>query len=223
MHPSLRRSSLPTCSAGNYFQLDVIDWGAMKSSPILLFTLLLALVAASQGIYAQCDSPELIKGAEKYNALVCKAEVASSSHDEKLAQSILLLAENESPVEKFPNVFLFDRIALSNARLGQFDLAALNLDYENISILWMMGIVRCKKIPNSDDEILFREGEPFHSENARYMANTLCGDIYDNNQNYLSAKASDYGRAAKMILRHMEIEKEIAALRESRPKPTAQK
>jgi hypothetical protein len=195
----------------------------MKSSPILLLSLSLCFFLSAQKICAQCDAPELIKGADKYNALVCRAEAASQNHDEKLARSILLLAEDETPVQDFPNVFLFDRVALSNARFGQFDLAELNIEYSNISILWMEGVIRCKKIPDSDDELLFREGEPLHSENARFMASVLCGDIYDKNQNFPLVKTSDLERVANMKLRHIEIEKEITALRELKSKTKSQK
>lgn len=194
----------------------------MKSSPILFFPIFLLLLSVSAEAAAQCDSPDGIQGAEKYNALVCKAEAASQARDEKKALSIYLLAEDESPVANYPNVFLYDRVALSNARLGDFDLADLNLEYATIALQWMHGMVRCEKIPSSDDEILFREDHPLHSANARFMANVLCGDAYDKSHDENVARAGNGELAARMALRHSEIEKEVAALRRARPAAHAQ-
>ncbi len=187
----------------------------MKSSSIFLSILFSTVLFFAPGTAAQCDSPDLVHGADKYNALVCKAEAAAQNHDEKKALSILLLAEEESPLPDFPNLFLFDRVALSNARLGNFDMAELNLAYADISLLWMKGIARCRKIPSSDDEILVQDDAPLHSENARYMANVLCGDAYDKAHEENLATAGNSQLTARMALRHAEIKNEIDGLYKS--------
>src|ERR1035441_9365099 len=106
----------------------------------------------SESVWAQCVVPELVKGADRYNELVCKAYKASRSGDDRKALD-LFLAASEQPVLESPNIRLFPEIAKTYAKLGRFHEADQYLKYDNLSVLWMIGIVRCQVALNSADEV----------------------------------------------------------------------
>lgn len=68
---------------------------------------------------AQCSVPELVKGADIYNELVCKASNASRRGDDRKALE-LLLAASEQPVLESPNTRLFPKIAKTYRQTRSF-------------------------------------------------------------------------------------------------------
>src|SRR5256885_15099047 len=83
----------------------------------LLFFGAASLVGESAS--TQCGVPELVKGADSYNDLVCKASKASHSRDDRKALE-LFLAASQQPVLESPNIRLFPEIAKTYAKLGRF-------------------------------------------------------------------------------------------------------
>ncbi|MGD0294873.1 MAG: hypothetical protein ABSB30_13565 [Terracidiphilus sp.] len=162
---------------------------------------------------AQCSAPEVVKGADEYNVMVCQASEASQKGDYKKALKLYLAASEQNPLFEFPNILVFGSIARTYARLGQFQEADLYLEYDNLSLLWLIGVVRCQALPSSDDEILLQDGKLLQSKEATHMQNVLCGEIYDNNQYFRDRDADSFIPAAKAILRHGAIHKEIDLLR----------
>lgn len=179
-------------------------------------TALLALGAASllgESAFAQCSVPELVKGADRYNELVCKASKASRSGDDRKALE-LFLAASEQPVLESPNIRLFRQIAKINARLGRFHEADRYLKYDNLSILWMIGIVRCQVALNSTDESLFQDGMPLISDEAKHMGAVLCGPVFDEFSYFRDRDTESFIPAAKAILQHGSLRKEIGLMRD---------
>jgi len=175
------------------------------------FPLGAALLAASllQGsASAQCNAPEVVKGNDKYNELVCEGDAASRSGDHKKALGLFLAASKQTTLE-FPNVLLFGRIAETYAQLGQLREADLYIQYDNLSVLWLIGVVRCQTPPNAEAEVLLQDGSLLQSEAAIHMANVLCGPIYDNNDYFGDRDAESFVPAAKAILRYDALRREI--------------
>ena len=161
---------------------------------------------------AQCRAPELVKGADKYDELVCKAYAAGRNGDDKKALE-LLLAGSDQPVLESPNIRLFGQIARTYARLGRFRESDLYLKYDDLSLLWMIGIIRCRETPDSKDESLAQDGKPLTSEEAKHMASVLCGPVFDEFSYFRDRDAESFINAAKELLRHEAIRKEIDAMR----------
>ncbi|HEY2030397.1 MAG TPA: hypothetical protein VGH20_14425 [Myxococcales bacterium] len=160
---------------------------------------------------AQCDLPELVKGADTYNELVCKASAAAKGMNDKRALDFYLAALNE-PVLESPNVWLFADIAKTYAKLGRFHEADVYMKYDNLSVLWMIGIIRCKK-PNSRAERLYQDGKLMLSEEATRMADVLCGPVFDEFSYFRDSDTTRFVPAARAILKHEAIRHEIAAIR----------
>ena len=176
----------------------------------------LAVFAASflrESASAQCSVPELVKGAEKYNELVCKGHAAARSGDDKKALE-LLLAASEQPVLESPNIRLFRQIAKTYAKLGRFHEADRYLKYDNLSILWMIGIVRCEETSNSTGETLFQDRKPLTSDEAKHMASVLCGPVFDEFSYFRDRDAESFIPAAKAILQYGALRKEISLMRD---------
>jgi hypothetical protein len=162
---------------------------------------------------AQCSVPELVKGADRYNELVCKASKASRSGDDRKALE-LFLAASEQPVLESPNVRLFRPIAKTYAKLGRFHEADRYVNYDNLSILWMIGIVRCQVALNSPDESLFQDGKPLISDEAKHMAAVLCGPVFDDFSYFRDRDTESFIPAAKAILEYGALRKEIGLMRD---------
>lgn len=128
--------------------------------------------------FAQCQAPEVLKGATKYNTLVCQGVAASQKGEYQKALGFFLKASKE-PIFEFPNLLLFGRIAETYAHLLQFDDSDRYLEYDNLSLLGAIGIVRCQAQSNSDNENLFQDGELLKSAEAKHMVDVLCGEIFD--------------------------------------------
>lgn len=182
----------------------------MKLTGVLLgwIALMLASLCAPVPLHAQCTAPEVVRGAYKYNDLVCKASAAAKTGDEKAALEFYLSALNQ-PVLESPNIRLFADIAETYAKLGQFKQADLYLEYDNLSILWMIGIVRC----GSNDNALFQDGKLLTSNQAKHMVDGLCGEVFDENSYFRDRDAKSFTAAAKAILRHDAVASEIDELR----------
>ena len=155
----------------------------------------------------------MVKGAGKYNELVCKASNASQSGDDRKALE-LFLAASEQPVIESPNIRLFGPIAKSYAKLGRFQEADLFLKYDNLSILWMIGIVRCQEASNSPDESLFQDGKPLISDEAKHMAAVLCGPVFDDFSYFRDRDTESFIPAAKAILQYGALRQEIGLMRD---------
>jgi hypothetical protein len=176
---------------------------------------LLALGAASllgESTSAQCGVPGLVKGADRYNELVCQASKASRSGDDRKALEFFLAA-SEQPVLESPNIRLFRQIAKIYARQGRFHEADRYLKYDNLSILWMIGIVRCQVELNSTDESLFQDGKPLISDEAKHMAAVLCGPVFDDFSYFRDRDTESFIPAAKAILEYGALRKEIGLMR----------
>jgi hypothetical protein len=183
---------------------------------LLRFAFETALIAAilSGGLAsAQCNAPELVKGADKYNELVCKGYAAARAGEDNKAIE-LLLAASEQPVLESPNIRLFGTIAKTYAKLGKFHQADLYLKYDNLSILWMIGIVRCQETPDSKDEILSQDGRQLVSNDAKHMVNVLCGPVFDDFSYFQDRDAESFIPAAKAILQYGVLQKEINLMRQ---------
>jgi hypothetical protein len=162
---------------------------------------------------AQCSAPELVKGADKYNELVCKAAVAAQSGKDRMTLELLLSASKQ-PVLESPNIRLFGQIAETYARLGRFRESDLFLKYDDLSLLWMIGIIRCRETPGSKDESLVQDGKPLTSEEAKYMAGVLCGPVFDEFSYFRDRDAKSFIPAAEAILRYRSVRNEIDSLKE---------
>jgi hypothetical protein len=176
---------------------------------------LLGMVAAlglCEKAYAQCGLPELVKGAERYNQLVCKASSASRAGNNTKALDLLLEASKQ-PVLESPNIRLFGAIAKSYAKLGRFDEADQYVKYDDLSILWMIGIVRCQAASDSTDEHLFQDGKALTGDDAKHMATVLCGPVFDEFSYFRDRHAESFVPAAKAILQHSSLRKEINDVR----------
>ncbi len=164
---------------------------------------------------AQCSAPETIQGAEIYNTLVCKGVQALSSHNREEALRDFLAASQKTTLE-FPNTLLLGRIAKVYASLGQFKEAYEYLEYDNISLLWSMGIVRCRAGSSGEPEVLFQDGMLLKSTASTHMAGVLCGEVYDNNAYFADRDIESFVPVAKAILRHSELRKQIDLTRTKR-------
>lgn len=169
---------------------------------------------------AQCTAPETIQGADIYNKLVCQGVQALSNKKQEEALRDFLSASQKTTLE-FPNTLLFRRIAKTYASLGQFKEAHEYLEYDGISLLWSMGIVRCRAGSVGAQEVLFQDGVLVKSAAATHMAGVLCGEIYDNNQYFADRDIESFVPVAKAILHHSELRKEID-LMQSRKDSTKQ-
>jgi hypothetical protein len=164
---------------------------------------------------AQCNAPELVKGADRYNELVCKANAAARSGNDKKALEFSLAASDQ-PVLESPNIRLFGQIAKSYAKLGRFHEADLYLKYDNLSILWMIGIVRCQEASNSTDESLFQDGKPLISDEAIHMAHVLCGPVFNEFSYFQDRDTESFIPAANAILQYGSLRKNIDLMRHKR-------
>lgn len=161
---------------------------------------------------AQCRAPEVVRGADKFNDLVCRAFKASQSKDDEKALA-LLLAASQQPVLESPNIRLLRPIARTYGKLGRFSQSDLYLKYDNLSILWMIGIVRCKQASNSDEEALFQDGKALISDEAKHMAVVLCGPVFDELSYFQDRDTASFIPAAKAILEHASVREEIERMR----------
>jgi hypothetical protein len=194
--------------------LKIRHLGMALKLPTLLFgSLLFVALCLQVPCSAQCNAPEVVKGADRFNELVCKATAASQSGDDTKALRLFLAASKQHPLSEFPNTLVFGSIARSYARLGQFREADLYLKYDDLSLLWLIGIVRCQPQLPFGDEVLLQDGQLLQSDEAKHMVNVLCGDIYDNNQYFRDCDAESFIPAAKEILRYGALRKEIDLMR----------
>lgn len=162
---------------------------------------------------AQCNAPEIVKGADKYNEQVCKAYAATKNGKQQQALDLFLAASKQNIFES-PNVLLLGDIAKTYASLGQFENADRYLKYDNIAVLWMIGIVRCQHTSEStNDEILLQDGKALTSSDAKYMVNVVCGELYDDYSYFRDRNAESFVPAAKAILRYSTVQREIDQMR----------
>ncbi|MGC1462777.1 MAG: hypothetical protein WA802_11280 [Terracidiphilus sp.] len=193
----------------------------MNLSRFLLGVVLLAESLQYGSASAQCNAPEIVKGADKYNALVCDGNAAIKSGDRKKALGLFLAASKQTTLE-FPNLLLFGRIEEVYARLGQFREADLYLQYDNLSLLWLIGVVRCQAQENTENEVLLQDGTLLRSYATTHMAEVLCGPIYDNNSYFGDRNAESFVSVAKAILRYDALRKEINDMRSMQQKNQGQ-
>ena len=161
---------------------------------------------------AQCGLPELVKGADKYNELVCEASSASRAGNNQKALDLLLKA-SQQPVLESPNVRLFGQIAETYAKLGRFSEADQYLKYDNLALLWMIGIVRCQAATDSEKESLFRDRKALRSDEGNHMADVLCGPVFDEFNYFRERDAASFVPAAQAILSYASLRKEIDQMR----------
>jgi len=143
---------------------------------------------------------------------VCQGAAASSHGEDEKALGFFLAA-SQQPVLESPNILLFGRIAETYARLGQFRKADLYLKYDDLSLLWVIGVVRCQVQSRPNGESLFQNGEPLKSEEATHMENVLCGPVFDNDAYFGDRDIESFIPAAKAILRYGAVRKEIGLMR----------
>lgn len=184
----------------------------MKLLRFLLGGSLFAVLLSGIPCLAQCNAPEVVKGATKYNTLLCQGITASQKGEQQRALAFFLEASKQ-PIFESPNILMFGRIAETYARLGRFREADLYLKYDDLSLLWLIGIVRCQPQSNSDNEVLLQDGEPLNSPEAKHMVNVLCGEIFDDSFDFHDSDAKSFIPAAKAILRYSALRKEIDQLR----------
>jgi len=189
----------------------------MKAFSLLRAGMYLAVFVWHLPVFSQCAAPEVIRGADKYNLLLCSGVAAQKHGDYRSALRDLLEAAR-LPTLEFPNNLLFGRIAETYARLGQFEDADLYMRYDNLSLLWMIGVVRCQAQADSNDEVLMQDGKLLESMEAKHMVNVLCGAVFDSNYDFTDRNADSFAGEARAILRHEAIRKEIERLRKAAPK-----
>jgi hypothetical protein len=163
-------------------------------------------------MFGQCHAPELVRGADKYNAAVCKAYGAEKVGNNEEALE-LLLAASELPVLESPNIRLFGHLALEYAKVKRFEESERYLAYDNLSILWMIGIVRCQLGSNSGDEVLLQDGRLLASAEANRLSKVLCGPVFDEYSYSRERKAESFVPAARAILLHAELREKIRLLK----------
>lgn len=173
-----------------------------------LTILLFATVSLGMPCRAQCVAPEVVKGADEFNALLCHGIAASRKGEYQKALAFFLKASKE-PMDEEPNVIMFGRIAETYAQVGQFREADVYLKYEDLSLLWLIGVVRC----DSQDENLVQDGEFLKSADAKHMVNVLCGPIFDNNNYFADRDAASFVPVARLILRYDALRKKIDLMR----------
>jgi len=178
---------------------------------VIAFLVVCAATSLAGSASAQCSAPGLVKGADKYNELVCKAYKASQSGDYRKALDLLVDASSQ-PVLESPNIRLFPEIARTYAKLGRFHEADQYLKYDNLSVLWMIGIVRCKTASNSIEASLLQDGEPLTSDEAKHMAAVLCGPVFDEFSYFRNRDTESFIPAANAILEYAALRKEIGAM-----------
>lgn len=181
-----------------------------KAGVVSFATILLICCCCAATVSAQCSAPEVVRGADAYNALVCKGYRAMDARDYQGALKFFLSASKESVLES-PNMRLFARIAYVYAKLGRFSDADEYLRYDNLALLWAIGVVRCEGNPGS--EVLRQDAVPLSTTESKHMADVLCGGMLDDMLNLPGRDAASFVPAAEMILRHTEIRKEIEKLR----------
>lgn len=184
----------------------------MKLLRFLLTASLLLVPSSAIPCLGQCTAPEVVKGATKYNMLLCQGIAASQQADEQKALRFFLEASKE-PVLESPNILVFGRIAETYARLGQFREADVYLKYDDLSLLWLIGVVRCRAQSNSNNEVLLQDGEPLTSPEAKHMVDVLCGPIFDDDSYFADRDAESFVPVAKAILRYSALRKEIDRMR----------
>ena len=184
----------------------------MKIVRFLLGGLLFLVVFSGSRCLAQCNAPEVVKGAAKYNTLVCQGIVASQKGEEQKALRLFLEA-SKKPVLESPNILMFGRIAETYARLGQFTQADLYLKYDDLSLLWLIGVARCQKQSTLNNEVLSQDGEHLNGPEAKHMADVVCGPIFDNDSYFADRNAESFVPVAKAILRYSALRKEIDQMR----------
>lgn len=184
----------------------------MKSLRFLVGGSLFLLLVSGIPCLAQCNAPEVVERATKYDTLLCQGITASQKGDEQKALALFLEASKQ-PIFESPNVLMFGRIAETYARLGRFREADVYLKYDDLSLLWLIGIVRCQAQSNSDNEILLKDGEPLSSPEAKHMEDVVCGEIFDEYSYFGDSDAQSFVPAAKLILRYSALRKEIDQMR----------
>jgi len=185
-----------------------------RSFALVIMTAICTVASCS----AQCSVPEVVEYPAPYNGLVCDADAATKRGDNKLALDLLLKAA-KTPLLEAPNVLLFGRIALAYAKLSLFKEADQYLRYDELTLFWRIGIVRCETIEHSDDEVLYRDGHLLNSDDATHMANELCGDAYRDLFDFQNDGIESFIPVAKAILRHDTIRQEIALMRAKQLRP----
>jgi len=77
----------------------------------------------------------------------------------------------------------------------------------------MIGIVRCQATPNSQNESLFQDGQQLTSDEGKHMAGVLCGPVFDEFSYFRDRDAKSFVPAARAILQHEAVRKEIDVIR----------
>ena len=80
----------------------------------------------------------------------------------------------------------------------------------------MIGIVRCQEGSGSTSESLFQDGKPLTDGEAKHMASILCGPVFDEFSYFRDRDTESFIPAAKAILQHASLRKEIDSMRERR-------
>ncbi|HLW81237.1 MAG TPA: hypothetical protein VKS20_04270 [Candidatus Acidoferrales bacterium] len=174
----------------------------------LLFAgcLISAALLPLQAAMAQCKATELVRGAGKYNKLVCDAYAQRSAKHFQQALSLFLTASRE-PLFEVPNIQLLAPIAETYADLGQFREAERYLQYDNLALLWELGIAGC----DQGDSELTQGGKSLTSDEAKHVANLVCGAAFENFTEFGNRTIEDLIPVANAMLRHDAIRREILA------------
>lgn len=175
-------------------------------------TIFVGSICLSASASTQCNEPEVVQGADAYNNLVCNGYAALKNDDNQKALD-LFLAASKQPVLESPNVRLFGNIAYLYAKLGHFQEADTYLQYDNISALWMIGIVRCKVRSGSTSEDLVQDGRRLSTVESTDMVDVLCGPVFDEFSYYRDRNAESFIPAAEAILRYESYRKKIDILK----------
>jgi len=174
-----------------------------------LSSAVIATLFVTASASAQCNAVELIHGANKYNKLVCDGYAASATKNPHKALDLFLEASTR-PLFEIPNTLLFGQIAKAYAEVGDFPKAETYLQYDNLSLLWEIGIVRC----NEEETGLVQDGQPLTSAEAKHVTNVVCGAAFDDFTDFSDRSVEDFVPVANAILQHRKLRRAIEIMRQ---------
>lgn len=159
--------------------------------------------ARLSGPPGQCKEAETVSGATKYNVLLCDG-IRLAKLGRHAAAVNQFVAASRVPLEESPNILLFPRLATEYATLGKTREAKRYLEYDELSVLWMLGEVRCspRSSEQYEQETLVRNGSRVVSDEADEMSKVLCGEIFDDYNDTRNLAVRGFVPAAKSVLRH---------------------
>lgn len=178
----------------------------MKTRLVFLGFAASIMLFPARSAIAQCNATEIVHGAEKYNKLVCDGYAARSAKQYQRALDIFLSASKQ-PLFEVPNIQLLAPIAETYVDLDRTEEAERFLRYDNLALLWELGIVSC----NQENSGLTQGGVALTSETAKYVTNLVCGAAFDDFTNFTNVKVDDLIPVANAMLRYKGIQERIRA------------